>query len=308
MSQRGPPEAKFTTPTEAACLLRRTIDRSPCRPERSWRRAVSRIRCVRIRSRSRPRLSVVPTRTPSRISIRASEEISDGGRHRFRRFRRPAGRLDADPEHAVAIRRGAFNFLEGSSRVDEGYLWTCWPWPPDARGAFDVRESTGNAPRARSHRLPPRAAGPHRGTRRIPPVVPRNAVPRDPGGYPTFGRDRSDGGRPGSACSPVARALDGTHPRVVPTAWRTRRGRKARGADPAGHHRPVHMRRHPRGLHEIFPPPVPGPAGNVAPPPRIRRGSRHRQGQAVDAGDPDHRHGRRRPDDEERSSDPRARG
>src|SRR5213079_171094 len=72
MSPSGPPAAKFTTPTEAACLLRRTVDRSPCRPERSWRRAVSRIRCVRIRSRSRPRLSVVPTRTPSRISIRAS--------------------------------------------------------------------------------------------------------------------------------------------------------------------------------------------------------------------------------------------
>src|SRR6266550_8546431 len=72
MSPRGPPEAKCTTPTEAACLLRRTIDRSPCRPERSWRRAVSRIRCVRIRSRRRPRLPVVPTRTPSRISIWAS--------------------------------------------------------------------------------------------------------------------------------------------------------------------------------------------------------------------------------------------
>src|SRR5438477_7229633 len=72
MSPRGAAEAKSTTPTEAACLLRRTIDRSPWRPERSWRRAVSRIRCVRIRSRRRPRLPVVPTRTPSRISIWAS--------------------------------------------------------------------------------------------------------------------------------------------------------------------------------------------------------------------------------------------
>src|SRR5213076_80321 len=98
------------------------------------------------------------------------EEILDGRGHRFRRFLRAARRLDAHAEHAVAIRRAAFNFLEMSLRVDEGYLWTCWPGPPDARGTFDVRESTGNAPRARSHRLPPRAAGRHRGTRRIPPV------------------------------------------------------------------------------------------------------------------------------------------
>jgi len=60
------------------------------------------------------------------------EEILDGRGHRFRRFRRAARRLDADAEHAVAIRRAAFNFLERSPRVDEGYLWTCWPGPPDA--------------------------------------------------------------------------------------------------------------------------------------------------------------------------------
>src|SRR5207302_832624 len=150
------------------------------------------------------------------------EEILDGRGHRFRRFRRAARRLDADAEHAVAIRRGAFNFLGRSLRVDEGYLWTCWPGPPDARGAFDVRESTRNAPRARRHRIPPRPARPHRRTRGIPPVMPRNAVPGDPGGHPPLGRDRSDAGHSGSPGSSMAQAFSGIHPRVVPTTWRAR--------------------------------------------------------------------------------------
>jgi hypothetical protein len=58
------------------------------------------------------------------------KDISERRAHGFLGFCGPTRCLDANSQHAVPIRRTAFNFLDRSRESDEGILWTCAPWGP----------------------------------------------------------------------------------------------------------------------------------------------------------------------------------